>query len=100
MANESLGKGECPCCGSPLADVKLPAKGLAYLVCNTCNVQVFARSARSDELLRDKIGKQALTSAPAPAPAQNKVNVDGPFGDQPDAVAKPPKAYKNPFMLG
>lgn len=69
-----LGQGTCPVCRSPKARFTLSGKGLCVITCNGCNFQGFARSERSDELLRDLIPKAApaadpVTAAdPAPAP--------------------------------
>lgn len=66
-----LGQGTCPVCRSPKARYTLSAKGLAVITCNGCNFQGFARSERSDELLRDLIPK-------APAPAADPVTASSP----------------------
>ena len=63
VRENALGAARCPCCDSRRAALRLSAKGLAYLVCNTCNVQIFARSERSDDLLRDLL-IPAAPSAP------------------------------------
>ncbi len=99
--NAALGVGLCPCCNSPKAVFKLSTKGLAYVTCNACNFQGFARSGNSDERLRQRIGRtgddaelimQAASHAPAPVPPKNP---------PPGTVWPPePKPYKNPFMLG
>jgi hypothetical protein len=53
---ELIGVGRCPIgCGSTKARYTLSAKQLAVGTCNACNCQVFARSDRSDELLRANI---------------------------------------------
>lgn len=59
-----LGLAACPVCHSPRSTVRLSSQELAYLVCQGCNIQIFARSGRGDELLR-----KLITAAPAPAPA-------------------------------
>lgn len=82
-----LGHGRCPIgCGCKKAVYALSGKGLAFCYCNACNSQVFARSARSDELLRanivtieaapdavipeaDPVREIAPTEPPAPAPS-------------------------------
>lgn len=73
-----LGQGTCPVCRSGKARYTLSAKGLCVITCNGCNFQGFARSERSDELLRDLIPKTAALPAdpapgadpvPAPTPA-------------------------------
>lgn len=60
----ALGLCRCPVCDSRRASLRLSAKQLAYLVCDACNVQIFARSDRSDERLRASL----IPEAPAPAP--------------------------------
>lgn len=68
---DTLGRCDCPVCGSDRAAVRLSGKGLAYLVCDACNSQVFARSGKSDQLLRDRIKPDARpvrTPDPEPAP--------------------------------
>lgn len=75
-ADRDIGRCKCPVCQSDRAHLRVSSKGLAYVVCNSCQAQVFARSDRSDELLRamhrpepDPIGDPAPTPAPAPEPA-------------------------------
>lgn len=71
MAGESvrLGTGRCPVCASSKARYTLSAKGLSVITCNACNFQGFARSERSDELLRANIIPEAPAAAPVPAAA-------------------------------
>lgn len=74
-AEREIGRCVCPVCRSDRAHLRVSSKGLAYVVCNTCQVQAFARSDRSDELLRamhrpDAAAPAAAPAAsPAPAPA-------------------------------
>jgi hypothetical protein len=57
-------------CASPKAHYTLSKKGLVCVTCNGCNFQGFARSERSDEILRGHIKPAAAPGAdPAPAPA-------------------------------
>lgn len=74
--SNEIGRCRCPVCGSPKASVRVSAKQLAYIVCDACNVQAFARSDRSDELIRSRLEVAATAAAapaaaptPAPAPA-------------------------------
>lgn len=76
-ANE-IGRARCPTCDSNKASLRVSAKQLAYITCNTCNCQVFSRSDRSDELLRKRLEAEAApepaappspTHAPTPHPA-------------------------------
>ncbi|MDZ7939275.1 MAG: hypothetical protein U5M53_13775 [Rhodoferax sp.] len=55
-----IGPGSCPVCASPKAHYTLSRKGLVCVTCNACNFQGFARSERSDELLRSKIRTEAV----------------------------------------
>lgn len=63
-----LGRCRCPVCDSTRARLRLSAKQLTYVVCDACNVQVFARSDRSDERLRRLLLEPGATPDPAPAP--------------------------------
>ncbi len=66
MAREvqEIGLCTCPVCGSAKAKLRVSAAQLAYVTCNSCNTQVFARSDNSDSRLR----ALAIKAAPAPAP--------------------------------
>lgn len=55
-----IGQGRCPCCASDKAVIKFSAKNLAYLTCNACNVQIFARSDNSDTRLRAMVQKATV----------------------------------------
>jgi hypothetical protein len=86
---ELIGVGRCPIgCGSTKARYTLSAKQLAVGTCNACNCQVFARSDRSDEILRSNI---APAEAPAadPGPAPTPPPAPGP-GDEPPAATPAP----------
>lgn len=77
---ELIGNCSCPLCGNNKARVKLSKAQLAVLTCNSCNCQLFARSDRSDELVRKliKIEQPPAPPAakpddePAPKPAKEK----------------------------
>lgn len=75
-----IGACKCPVCGSKTARLRVSAKSLAYVTCNTCNSQVFARSDRSDDALR---ALHVPDAAPAPVAA-------------PAAPAAPPKPAPAP----
>ncbi len=64
----ALGRGRCPLCDNRRASLTFSVKNLACLTCNACNTQVFARSDRSDELLRGLILPAEPVPAPIPAP--------------------------------
>ena len=68
-----IGRARCPVCKSTKARLRVNAKQLAYIVCDACNCQIFARSERSDEHLRQTHvpdTEQTAATAPAPAPAR------------------------------
>jgi len=68
VAAEKLGDGTCPLCRG-LCRVSLSQKGLAVMTCNGCNMQLFTRSARSDEMARSLIRAEARQDAPKAEPA-------------------------------
>lgn len=73
MAAELIGRCRCPVCKSDKARLSLAKSQLAVITCNGCNFQGFARSERSDELLRALIvAAPAAEPAPAPEPAPAK----------------------------
>jgi len=65
MAAEKIGDGRCPLCAGT-ARVSLSKSGLAVMTCNSCNMQLFCRSGRSDEIVR---GLLRPANAPEPVPA-------------------------------
>jgi len=68
MAAAPLGAARCPLCGGD-ARVSLSKSGYAVMTMNCCNAQLFSRSAKSDELVRDLIvpaGAQAAPPQPDP----------------------------------
>lgn len=92
---ELIGVGRCPIgCGSTKARYTLSAKSLTVGTCNACNTQVFARSDRSDELLRANI-RPASDPAPEPAP------VSSPIAGKPDPEPTPePVRTGKPLRVG
>lgn len=70
MAAELIGRCRCPLCNSDKARLTLAKSQLGVITCNACNFQGFARSDRSDELLRARVvNDPAPQPAPQPAPA-------------------------------
>lgn len=67
MPRARIGIIACPACGID-ADVRQAASGYVYVQCDDCSLQLFARSARSDKLLRSKMrpekGERPKTGAP------------------------------------
>ena len=70
-AENFIGQGACPVCGSIKARFSVSKKQLCCMACNTCNSQIFARSDFSDEKLRACIRTPATASATGPAAAQS-----------------------------
>lgn len=91
-----LGQGTCPVCRSPKARYTLSAKGLAVITCNGCNFQGFARSERSDELLRDLIPKAA--PAADPAPGADPAPPPAPAPAEPPAAPPPQPQPRKSFL--
>lgn len=90
-----LGQGTCPVCRSPKARFTLSGKGLCVITCNGCNFQGFARSERSDELLRDLIPKAAADPAPGADPAPPPA----PAPADPPAAPPPPQPQPRKSFL-
>jgi hypothetical protein len=63
-ARKVLGTCTCPNCGYDKAQVREDSRGFAYIKCDECDYQGFARSRRGDEKMRAKL---APASSPAPA---------------------------------
>lgn len=96
MANENLGQCDCPVCNMSGAYVRKTSKGKAYILCEECGCQIFARSPISDKKIRERAG---ITDAPPPqkpaAPAAPVVNAiihdqDGIRQVQTEAKTPPP----------
>lgn len=71
-SEREIGRCTCPVCKSDRARLRVSAKQLAYVVCNTCNAQVFGRSDRSDEALRALHIKEAPETPQQPEPAKQE----------------------------
>lgn len=69
MAAELIGPARCPVCSGDKARLSLAKSKLTVLTCNGCNLQVFARSDRSDEKLRLLLLAESAAPAKAPTPA-------------------------------
>lgn len=64
--------GRAPCLLKPGHDVPVklsPASNLAYLHCNSCGYQLFARKGEADQLIRERIQGAAPAGDP---PAKEK----------------------------
>jgi len=112
VAAELIGPCRCPLCGGK-ARLTLAKSQLAVITCNGCNFQGFARSDRSDELLRgmrlavDAAPVATVATSPAgtseaaapapvrtdPLPAPVRTGATPPTTSQP-APAKPSSAQR------
>lgn len=72
-----IGSAPCPLCGAT-ARVSVSRKLLAVMTCPTpieggCSIQLFTRSNRSDQLLRDRIAAAPPpVNTPEPAPTKRR----------------------------
>lgn len=71
-SEREIGRCTCPVCRSPRASLRVSVKNLAYVVCNTCNTQIFGRSDRADEALRAMHIKEAPETQQQPEPAKQE----------------------------
>ena len=82
-SEKTIGACTCPVCGSQKASLRVSSKGLSYVCCNTCNVQIFARSDNSDDRLRrlhikalavpaDAVASVPVAETNAPPPVKQK----------------------------
>lgn len=94
-ADNVIGRCKCPVCSSTRASLRVSAKQLAYVVCNACNAQVFARSDTSDEKLR-----ALLVSDPAPGPAPAPEPAPAPTPAPTPAPAPAPAPVPEPARTG
>lgn len=94
-----IGAARCPLCGSKKASLGVSAKGLAYLTCNACNSQTFARSDRSDEALR-RLHVPEPQAAPFPHPLnateEDRAAIKQAADDRKAEAAKPPAPIPAP----
>lgn len=98
-----IGQCRCPLCGSTSARLSVSAKQLAYVTCNGCQAQIFARSDRSDALLRAlhiKGDEPPADPAPAPAPAKPAPAPKPVPEPKPTPQPEPPKAEPKSAGLG
>ncbi len=52
MARADIGLIKCPICAMSGAHVRETEKHRAYILCEECNVQIFARGTESDKAIR------------------------------------------------
>lgn len=83
---EVIGNLKCPVCGTGGAELKLASTKKAYLICDECDVQIFSRSKRSDELLRERATPIVKTET---KPSEQKTETRPAADQQPAAKPKP-----------
>jgi hypothetical protein len=71
MAAEKIGRCSCPVCKSENASLTLAKSLLPVLTCNGCNFQGFARSDKSDQLLRSRLIPEGAPATPAAPVREN-----------------------------
>lgn len=70
MANSDIGQCDCPVCDKSGAHVRKTTKGKAYILCDDCGCQIFARSVVSDAIMLGWVGQVPTPDkkiAPPPA---------------------------------
>lgn len=73
MARADIGTINCPICAMSGAHVRETEKRRAYILCEECNVQIFARGADSDKKIRAAMkpeGEETPAEKPAPKEAE------------------------------
>lgn len=97
--NNKIGDCTCPLCRGD-AEVGLSKSQLVYLVCNGCNIQLFARSGRSDDMVRQLLKPKA---DPAPVadvkPAEPATPPTVRAEPQATAVQPAPARTRSPFAM-
>lgn len=84
MTNETIGNIPCPICNKT-ADVRASKKAKAYIHCEDCGFQGFARGFQADNLLRAKMTKVA---GAAEAEAVPMVTIEPAIKDKPKPAAE------------
>jgi hypothetical protein len=98
VAAEKIGRCRCPVCKSDRASLTLAKSRLSVLTCNGCNFQGFARSDKSDELLRARLIPEG---SPAPEPVRETPPVPvrtGPAPINPPAPVRTAPADPTPVQ--
>lgn len=100
MAAELIGRCKCPLCNSDKARLTLAKSQLAVITCNGCNFQGFARSDRSDELLRARlVADPAPQPEPKPAPEPKPTPTAPKPQPEPEPKPAPAAPARSPFGL-
>lgn len=96
-----IGNCTCPLCRG-VAEVGLSEKSqLVYLVCNCCNIQLFARSGRSDDMVRQLLLPPKADPAPVADVKPSAPATPKPVQTEPEAPAVQPAPVKtrSPFAM-
>jgi hypothetical protein len=94
MANIDIGLIACPCCEWPDAHVRETIKKKAYIVCDECSSQTFARGPLSHDRIVNRMRPVAAPVAPETPPEQEAAPMPAkkPAAKKPAPKAAPPKA--------
>lgn len=104
MKNEVIGFMPCPLCGFDHQEIRKSEKSRKpYMCCDECGAQIFARQARSVNIMRDA-AQVMPAEKPAPAkpdtPSGKAVKSDGVRPEHAAPVAKPkPQAVPQPVPV-
>lgn len=71
MANPDIARCSCPICSGDAA-LRETSKRKAYVVCDNCGVQIFARGPLSNKLLRERGGVGEVEAKPTTIPPPAK----------------------------
>lgn len=98
MASEVIGPARCPLCGGT-ARLSLAKTKLTVMTMNCCNAQLFARSDRSDALMRELLLPPEAAADPVrpPAPApQPPARTENPPAPAPQPAPEPVRTGNKP----
>lgn len=96
MAADKIGPAKCPLCGGT-ASLSLAKTQLPVLTCNACNIQLFTRSDKSDQLVRELLHKK---QAPEPTPEPKKAPTVTPPPVRPEPTPETPEPVRTGFKFG
>lgn len=94
--DNEIGRCRCPVCNSQAARLRISARHLAYITCDGCHTQAFARGDQADALMR---GMHLPEQATAPKPPPDK-HLQAPVAAAAAAAAHPAPARRPSWGFG
>ena len=91
-AATQIGRGACPVCKNSRARFAVSSKQLCCMTCDACNLQIFSRSDRSDELMRYLITSGGADADIKPKPKPEPVETPAQQSATPEAPKAPAPA--------